>query len=140
MQQYILSALHAGHQGREKCRLGAKANVHWNGITADIETCVARRTICRQLAQSQQKEHLLQQDIPPYPWHTLSADFFELEGLIVDHYSKFPFDAIRYFSELFGSYRSPEILYTDNGPQFDSYAFKDFAKRWSFVHTTCSPR
>ena len=91
-------------------------------------------------AQSQQKEHLLQKDIPPYPWHTLRADFFELEGLIVDHYSKFPFDSIRYFSELFGSYRSPEILYADNGPQFDSYAFKDFAKRWSFVHTTSSPR
>ena len=31
MQQYILSALHAGHQGRDKCRLRAKASVHWNG-------------------------------------------------------------------------------------------------------------
>ena len=48
--------------------------------------------------------------------------------------------AITYFSELFGSHGSPEILYTDNGPQFDSYAFKEFAKRWSFVHTTSSPR
>ena len=48
--------------------------------------------------------------------------------------------AITYFRELFGSYGSPEILYTDNGPQFDSYAFKEFAKRWSFVHTTSSPR
>ena len=43
--------------------------------------------------------------------------------------------AITYFSELFGSYGSPKIVYTDNGPQFDSYA-----KRWSFVHTTCLPR
>ena len=48
--------------------------------------------------------------------------------------------AITYFSELFGSYRSPGILYTENGPQFDSYAFKEFAKRWSFVHTASSPR
>ena len=48
--------------------------------------------------------------------------------------------AITYFSELFGSYGSPEILYTDNCPQFDSYAFKGFAKRWSFLHTTYSPR
>ena len=48
--------------------------------------------------------------------------------------------AITCFSELFGSYGSPDILYTDNGPQFDSYAFKEFAKRWSFVHTTSSPR
>ena len=48
--------------------------------------------------------------------------------------------AITYFKELFGSYGSPEMLYTDNGPQFDSYAFKEFAKRWSFIHTTSSPR
>ena len=155
MQQYILSALHAGHQGRDKCRLRAKASVHWNGIAADIESYVARCTICQQHAQSQQKEPLRQKDIPPYTWHTLSAYFFELDGkeylLIVDHYSKLPFvrsmgrsctsiGAITYFRELFGSYGSPEILYTDNGPQFDSYAFKEFAKRWSFVHTTSSPR
>ena len=93
MQQHILAALHAGHQGRDKCRLRAKASVHWNGIAADIESNVARCTICQQYARSQQKEPLLQKDIPPYPWHTLSADSFELEGkeylLIVDHYSKF---------------------------------------------------
>ena len=53
MQQYILSALHAGHQGRDECRPRAKASVHWNGIAADIESYVARCTICQQHAQSQ---------------------------------------------------------------------------------------
>ena len=154
MQQYILSALHAGHQERDKCRLRAKASVYWNGMAADIESYVASCDVCQQQARSQQKQPLLQKDIPPYPWHTLSADFFELDGkeylLIVDHYTKFPFvrsmghrscgrsctstGAISYFSELFGSCGSPKLLYTDNGPQFDSYAFKQFAKRWSFVH------
>ena len=94
-QKYILSALHAGHQGRDKCRLRAKASVYWNGMAAAIESFVASCDVCQQQARSQQKQPLLQKDIPPYPWHTLSADFFELDGkeylLIVDHYTKFPF-------------------------------------------------
>ena len=71
----------------------------------------------------------------------------ELTGM--DHYSTFPFvramgrwckGAITYFRELFGIRGIPELLFTDNGPQFDSYAFKQFAKQWSFGHTTSSPR
>ena len=80
MQQYILSALHARHQGRDKCPLRAKESVHWNGITADIESYVARCTIYQQHAQYQQKEPLLQKYIPPYTWHMLGQYFFELEG------------------------------------------------------------
>ena len=57
MQQYVLTALHPGHQGRDKC------------------------SVCQQHARSQQKEPLLQKDVPPYPWHTLNAAFFELEVL-----------------------------------------------------------
>ena len=63
MHQYMLSALHAGHQGRVKCRLIAMAIVPWNGIAADIESYVARCIICEQHAQSQQKEPLLQNDM-----------------------------------------------------------------------------
>ena len=114
-----------------------------------------RSLLAVMFVNNKQKQPLLQKGIPPYPWHTLSADFFELDGkeylLIADHYTKFSFvrsmgrsctsiGAILYFSELFESCGSPELLYTDSGPQFDSYAFKQFANRWSFVHTTSSPR
>ena len=88
MQQYVLTALYAGHQERDKCRLRGKGSVYWNGMAADIEAYVASCSICQQHARSQQKEL---KDVPPYPWHTLSADFFELEGeeylLVVDYYS-----------------------------------------------------
>ena len=64
-------------------------------MAADIEAYVASCSVCQQHAHSQQKEPLLQKDVLPYPGHTLSAEFFELEGevylLVVDHYSKFPF-------------------------------------------------
>jgi len=34
----------------------------------------------------------------------------------------------------------PEILVTDNGPQFASKEIEAFAMSWSFNHTTTSPR
>jgi transposase InsO family protein len=34
----------------------------------------------------------------------------------------------------------PEEVYSDNGPQYKSYVFKQFAKKWNFKHTTSSPR
>ena len=95
MQEYILDALHAGHQGRDKCQLRAKRSVFWNGINDDIAKCVAKCPICQEEASSQRKEPLVQKDIPPRAWHTISADFFDLMGkeylLVADHFSKFPF-------------------------------------------------
>ena len=95
MQQQILEALHAGHQGQNKCRLRAKTSVYWNNISGDIADFVANCSICQEHARTQQKEPLLQKDVPPHPWHTLSADLFSLDGeeyiLLVDHYTKYPF-------------------------------------------------
>ena len=154
MQPYILKCIHTGHMGRDKCRWRAKASVFWVGMLRDIEQIVASCDVCRSVAASQRHEPLLQKDIPPHAWHTLSADFFHLNGceflLVADHYSKYPFvhqmgntattaATLKYMKELFASMGVPEVLYTDNGPQFDSYAFKTFAKEWSFCHKTSSP-
>ena len=56
MQEYILDALHAGHQGRDKCQLRAKRSVFWNGINDDIAKCVSKCPICQEEASSQPKE------------------------------------------------------------------------------------
>lgn len=34
----------------------------------------------------------------------------------------------------------PDILFTDNGPQFDSREFANFSTEWQFQHITSSPR
>ena len=155
MQPHILEAIHKGHQGRDKCRLRAKATVYWNNINADIERVVASCEICQTHAKSQKKEPLLPKDVPPRPWHTLATDFFTLDEkeylVITDQYSKFPFvrcmgescnstKLIRYLKELFGMYAIPEFLYSDNGTQFTSYEFQQFVQNWNFTHLTSSPR
>ena len=42
--------------------------------------------------------------------------------------------------ELFSEHGIPEILRSDNGPQFASHVFVEFAKEWNFDHNTSSPR
>ena len=154
MQEYILDALHAGHQGRDKCQLRAKRSVFWNGINDDIAKCVAKCPICQEEASSQRKEPLVQKDIPPRAWHTISADFFDLMGkeylLVADHFSKFPFikclpwdcsskTTQETLKALFSVHGAPEILYTDNGPQFVAYSFAEFCDEWNVQHITSSP-
>ena len=39
----------------------------------------------------------------------------------------------------FAHHGIPETLRTDNGPQFSSQEFVEFAKQYDFTHTTSSP-
>ena len=43
------------------------------------------------------------------------------------------------FKSVFARHGIPSELFTDNGPQLSSYAFKKFATEWDFVHTTSGP-
>ena len=47
---------------------------------------------------------------------------------------------VRKLKTMFSCFGIPEILVTDNGPQFSSNEFQVFAKSWSFNHVTTSPR
>ncbi len=48
MQQYVLQAIHEGHQGRDKCRLRAKGSLYWNGTNKQIEEMAAECPACFQ--------------------------------------------------------------------------------------------
>ena len=154
MQDYILDDLNAGHQGRDKCQLRATRCVFWNGINDGIAKCVAKCAICQEEALSQHKEPLVQKEIPPCTWHTISADFFDLLGkeylIVADHFLKFPFVKCRPWDcsskttqetlkALFSVQGVPEIVYTDNGLQVVAYSFVEFCDEWNVQHITSSP-
>ena len=72
--------------------------------------------------------------------------------VIVDYYTKMPFirkippsqcnaaKTISVLKELFSEHGIPKTIRSDNGPQFTSHQFAEFAKEWNIDHTTSSPR
>ena len=99
------------------------------------------------------KEKLIVHDIPDGPWRKVAADLFTIYGkdyvLVVDYYSKF-FEitslettssnhVINALKKIFSRYGIPQLLFTDNGPQFTAEEFRSFIKEWDFDHDTSSP-
>ena len=93
-------------------------------------------------------------DIPERPWEVVGADLFEWNQhqylLIVDYLSRYIEIAklssatsaavIAHLKSIFARHGIPSTVRTDNGPQFSSDLFGQFAKAWSFRHITSSPR
>lgn len=87
------------------------------------------------------------------PWQLIAADLFEYAGkrylISVDYYSDYfevdqltstsTTSIVNRFRAQFSRHGIPEILFTDNGPQFTSEEFQNFRQKWGFEHRTSSP-
>ena len=81
--------------------------------------------------------------LPKRPWQKVGADLFEWQGtsflIVVDYFShyiempKLPSTTsaavITHLKSIFTRHGIPEMLVSDNGPQFSSALFADFASR-----------
>ena len=97
------------------------------------------------------KEPLLITPLPDYPWQMIGSDLSgEHYLLVVDYFSKFPEIAkltsttstavITSLKSIFARHGIPEVLRSDNGPQYASQQFSMFAESYGFQHSTSSPR
>ena len=81
--------------------------------------------------------------LPDYPWQKIGTDLFSLDGttymIVVDYFSRYP-EVIKLMSttssvvisvlkSLFSRYGIPEEVISDNGPQYASQEFCNFAKK-----------
>ena len=150
----ILTTLHLAHQGVEKTRLLARECVYWVGMNEDIETLIRNCPICQRHSPANRREPLLPHSVPKRPWQRLVTDLFQLDQkhylLVVDAFSKFPFVfplanssasnvVTDILARLFAEHGIPETIVSDNGPQYSSSTFREFAKSWNFTHITSSP-
>ena len=149
----ILQKLHQGHLGITKCRARAKESVWWPGLSANVEEMISRCITCA-INRQETKEPLMTSSFPTRPWERLGMDLFEHKGklflIVVDYYSRWievkvlrgqsSEAVIQSLKEIFAVHGIPDLVISDNGPQFANENFKKFTKEYGFVHTTSSPR
>lgn len=154
MRTDILQRLHQGHQGINKCLARARESVWWPGITSAVKQMVERCEICAREAQTP-VEPLLTTELPNRPWQRVAADLFQWQNgnylVVIDYFSRYievcslpgstsAKQTIARLKAVFARYGCPEVLVTDNGPQFSCHDFAQFAQDYDFAHVTSSPR
>ena len=152
LRQSLLSHIHDGHQGITKCRERARNSVWWPGVSRDIEHLVNRCETCTK-AQIQHAQPLIPSPLPELPWQRVATDLFQWKErtylLLADYYSRYieiakldrtmTAEVIRRMKSIFARHGIPEVVVSDNGPQYSSQAFREFTKDYQFRHETSSP-
>ena len=149
LQEDILQQLHQGHQGIVKWRALAKSSVLRPGLSKQkrkFQTAVCgKERVLR-------PEPLQPTKTPDYLWQHIGMDLFEWKGhqylLVVDYFSQWIEIAhlmqttssavIEHVKAIFACQGIPEVIVSDNGPQFNSRVFISFSENYSFTHLTSS--
>ncbi len=153
LQLSMLEKIHTGHLGITKCQSRAQDSLWWPRMNKDIEETVTRCNICAKV-RPQQKEPLMASSFPSRPWERVGSDLLEHSGrhyiLVVDYYSRWietrllenptSSSTINAMKSIFATHGIPDVLMSDNGPQYSSHEFAAFTKEYGFTHVTSSPR
>lgn len=153
MQVEILEKLHHGHLGMTKSRERANQTVWWSGLSSEIDNYIRQCTHCQMKRPSQRSEPMVSTPLPDRPWQKIGTDLLDYKGktfiVMVDYYSRYieiaylgtatSQSVICKMKDVFARWGIPESIMSDNGPQYSSRQFAEFAKEYAFVHTTSSP-
>ena len=147
LQHDILCCIHHGHQGIVKCRLRASVSVWWPGISQQISTMIQN---CEECSQNFQYscELMIPYTLPNRLLKKIGTDLFEFKGttylLLVDYYSRYievvklstttARGVVSAMKPIFARHGIPNVITSDNGPQYASQEFRDFATTYNFQH------
>jgi hypothetical protein len=145
--------IHLAHVDPVRTLSRARELVFWPLMTRDIQEWVANCDPCNATKPQQQKETLMPEAIPDYPWEMIAMDFADLNNklflITVDRYSDF-FEVdevpstsaqatLKVLRPHFARYGSPRVIISDNGTPFNSREFSDFCAEWNIEHRTSAP-
>ena len=122
-------------------------------MNAEIQDYILKCSICLQYRICQQKETIKSHELSLGPWEKIRCNLFHCLGqnylFLVDYYSNFPdiclikdlqsATVIKLLKSICARYGIPEVLDSDNGPQFASFQFKELCKVFDINHTPSSP-
>ena len=124
----------------------------WPGISKQVERVVNDCPKCIEY-RVQKAEPLISTPLPSLPWQKVGTDLFESDKatylLIVDYFSRWieiskltglsARTVINHTKLVFARHGIPDTVISDNGPQFSSEAYAQFAAEYEFKHDTSSP-
>ena len=153
MRTEMKQKVHSGHLGINSSLRRARDLIFWPGMSSEIRQYIETCAVCASMCDKQTPETLFMHDVPHRPWEKVGSDLFTIENrnylVTVDYYSNF-FEVdflpettskavINKLKHHFARHGIPDILISDNGPQYNSENFKHFSKRWGFKHDPISP-
>ena len=154
LRHEMIKRTHSSHLGIEASLRKARDVIYWPGMNAEIREFIRQCSTCNELGQKQCKEPMMTHDIPKHPWSRVGKDLFSCLGkeylITVDYYSDFweldllpanPLAAsvITKCKINVSRHGIPKKVVSDNGSQFVSEEFANFAKEWEFSHKPPSP-
>lgn len=109
--------------------------------------------ISKEEFQQHVSEPLTPTQLPDRPFQKVAADICDFKGqqylILIDYYSRYLEIAhlpritaevvVGRMKNIFAHHGIPEAVITDNGRQFTSSEFQNFAEAWKCRHTTSSP-
>ena len=152
LRKTLLERLHSGHQGVTKCRERARQSIWWPGLSKQLDELVHNCPECLK-SQRQRSQPLIPTPLPQLPWQKVASDLFEWKQetylLVVDYFSRYieiarlnrptTTEVVIHLKSIFARHGIPETLTSDNGPQYASQEFAEFAMDYEFEHRTSSP-
>lgn len=154
LRKDILFRLHSSHQGIERTRRRARQSVYWPDISNDVQNVVKSCQECQKLLPKLQKEPIEMVEEPSRAFQSVSADYFDHAGkpylIYTDRLSGWPMvkmfhngatarKLITTLRKFFAATGIPEILRSDNGPQFTASEIRSFLEQWGVQIKTSSP-
>ena len=125
----------------------------WPRMSAEIKDQVEKCSVCAEFQAKNASQPMLSHQIPDRPWSKIATDLFTLHSknyiTVVDYFSDFievselqdttSTSVIKALKEQFSRHGIPDTVVSDNGSQFSSQEFHEFALSWEFNHVTSSP-
>lgn len=144
----ILDYLHKSHPGITRMKSLARSYVFWPGLDKDINDKVQNCLPCARQLKMPVKSDLHSWPIATKPMERIHIDFAEPHKgesylLVVDAYSKWPevykmssTSTISKLDEFFARYGFPDLVVSDNGPQFTSDEMQQYFQEKGVQHLT----
>ena len=136
----MLNRLHESHQCTTTCLDNAHTCIWWPSITREVKEMVNSCMECRETHPAQRQAPLKPTEIPSCPWEKVSVDRCEHISCRHDQYSRWievkalPSATSRVvisrFKDIIATHGIMDTLMSDNGLQFVSQEFIEFAAKY----------